>query len=100
MQWRHGDVLIEQVPAIPEDAEQRAGPPILARGEITGHSHRVAEPDAAEIWVAAGVLYLRILTETATLVHEEHAPITLTQGTYRFWQQREYTPREIRRVVD
>jgi hypothetical protein len=34
------------------------------------------------------------------VIHEEHQPITLEPGIYRVWQQREYTPEAIRRVVD
>jgi hypothetical protein len=37
---------------------------------------------------------------TATLTHEEHAPVTLTTGYYRVWRQREYSPEEIRVVRD
>lgn len=97
--WRHGDVMIAAVDEIPTEAKQQAGV-ILARGEITGHSHRIQEPGTAELWTHAGMLYLKVLAPAATVVHEEHAPIALPQGLYRVWQQREYTPREIRRVVD
>jgi hypothetical protein len=45
-------------------------------------------------------LYLRVLAERATVVHQEHGPIVLPQGAYRVWRQREYTPQGIRRVVD
>ncbi|NJP06687.1 MAG: hypothetical protein HC837_14210 [Chloroflexaceae bacterium] len=97
--WRHGDVLIAPVSAIPEAAVKRKSA-ILAYGEVTGHSHRIAEPHAAECWDHEGIIYMRIVTDTATVVHEEHQPITLPRGIYRVWQQREYTPQEIRRVVD
>lgn len=97
--WRHGDVLIAITDAIPEGAKQQTGN-ILARGEITGHSHRIAEPDAAELWGLDGLLFVKVIAPSATLVHEEHKPITLPQGIYRVWMQREYTPTEIRRIVD
>lgn len=97
--WRHGDVLIAPVAAIPAAAAKRTAP-VLAHGEVTGHSHRLAEPQAAEYWEYDGVIFMQIVTENATLIHEEHQPITLPRGTYRVWQQREYTPQEIRRVVD
>ena len=38
--WRHGDVLIARIDALPASATATQGS-ILARGEITGHSHRV-----------------------------------------------------------
>ena len=31
---------------------------------------------------------------------KEHGPITLPRGTYRVWQQREYSPEAIRIVMD
>jgi hypothetical protein len=49
--------------------------------------------------VGAG-LYLEVLAETATIVHEEHGPVTLPRGGYEVRIQREYSPQEIRRVVD
>ncbi len=90
MLWRHGDVLIATIDAIPEGGT-RLRDPILAYGEVTGHAHRVEDPQAAELWEVAGVLYLHILVATR-VIHEEHAAIALEPGTYRVWQQREYVP--------
>jgi hypothetical protein len=97
--WRHGDVLIAPIAAIPERARSRPSP-VLAYGEITGHSHRIADPEAAEFFELDGIIFMKVMAESTTVVHEEHKPITLPRGTYRVWQQREYTPQEIRRVVD
>ena len=97
--WRHGDVLIASVDAIPDSAKPQLHT-ILARGEVTGHAHRIAEPGAAQLWEHGGLLYLRVFADSATLVHEEHRAISLPRGSYRVWMQREYTPAEIRRVVD
>lgn len=99
MLWRHGDVLIARVAAIPPDAERRATP-VLVRGEVTGHSHRLAEPGTAELWERYGSMFMRVVAEVATVIHEEHKPITLPCGTYKVWQQREYTPGAIRTVMD
>lgn len=97
--WRHGDVLIGAAPAVPVEARPLPHL-ILARGEVTGHSHRIAERDAAQLYELNGVLYLDVVAALATLIHEEHGPITLPQGQYRVWIQREYAPGEIRRVYD
>jgi hypothetical protein len=97
--YRHGDILIAPVKEIPAGAKLRPTA-ILARGEATGHSHRIADLRTAEIFEAQGQTYLRILSERALLVHDEHAPIDLPRGLYRFWQQREYSPEAIRPVVD
>ena len=99
MLWRHGDVIVAAVSTIPEGAERRPVP-VLARGEATGHSHRIKDPQSAEVFDHQGMGYLRVTGETALLVHDEHEPITLPHGTYRFWQQREYTPQAIRTILD
>lgn len=97
--YRHGDLLVADVPAIPEDARPLAHL-VLATGELTGHAHRIVERDAAQLFRAREELYLRVTGERATLVHQEHGPIVLGPGTYRVWRQREYTPHEIRMVRD
>ena len=98
--YRHGDVIIVAVDSIPTDAEPRPSA-VLARGEATGHSHRIADPSGVSLFSAGGgVGYLNVESETATLIHDEHKPIRLPRGMYRFWLQREYTPQEIRRIVD
>jgi hypothetical protein len=98
MLWRHGDVLIETVEAIPEGGQRRLSP-VLVEGEATGHAHRIESPEAAEIWAVNGQLYLKV-TDPTRLVHEEHQPIALAPGLYHVWQQREYTPQAIRTVRD
>ncbi len=97
--WRHGDVMILAVKRLPEDAKKMNGH-VLVRGEITGHSHKVQDPATAEIWAKGMMLFLRVVAPTAVLVHEEHHPITLPRGVYKVWQQREYTPQAIRRIID
>lgn len=99
MVWRHGDILIASVDAIPAGAQAKPTS-VLAWGEITGHSHRVADADTAEIYEVGGQAYLRVTAPMARVVHQEHKPITLPRGDYRFWYQREYTPQAIRRIVD
>lgn len=96
--WRHGDVMIASVESIPDQAKKRARA-ILAYGEVTGHSHRIETPGTAEVWEDGRNLYLQVL-QTARVIHEEHHPITLSPGTYRVWQQREYSPEAIRIVRD
>ena len=97
--WRHGDVLIQACSAVPKKA-RRLPHCILAKGELTGHAHRIDERGAAELYDSGDSLFLRVTADCATLVHEEHGPITLRPGTYRVWVQREYSPQEIRRVLD
>jgi len=97
--WRHGDVLIGRCAEIPPGA--RPTPQlVLARGEVTGHAHRILEPGAAVLFKDDTGDFLEVTADQATLVHEEHDAISLPRGTYRVWFQREYSPQEIRRVVD
>ncbi len=99
MMWRHGDVLIASVQTIPADARQRRDV-TLARGEVTGHSHRVEAPDTADLWQIDGQLFLRVVADSARIVHDEHKAITLPRGVYQVWMQREYSPEAIRPVRD
>jgi hypothetical protein len=97
--YRHGDLLVESADKIPKNA-RLVQHLVLAEGELTGHSHRIAEKKAAELYQTSAGLFLRVTAAQATLIHQEHGPITLTQGCYRVWRQREYSPREIRVVRD
>ncbi|GAA4027706.1 hypothetical protein GCM10022409_09630 [Hymenobacter glaciei] len=97
--YRHGDVLIAAVAALPAGSVPHRGL-VLAHGEHTGHSHRIQEFGAASLYVYGQDLYLLVSAPTATLVHEEHRAIELPVGVYRVWQQREYTPTAIRTVID
>ncbi|HWY76759.1 MAG TPA: hypothetical protein VN281_14145 [Verrucomicrobiae bacterium] len=97
--YRHGDVLVAQIDAIPENATKRPHL-VLAEGEMTGHSHRIAAPGSAQILQDGTTMYLRVKDPGATLVHQEHGPITIPPGEYRVWRQREYSPKEIRMVRD
>jgi hypothetical protein len=97
--FRHGDVILQRVSSVPPDAVRRPSA-VLARGEATGHSHRIADGSTAVVYEGAGVGFLDVLADEALLVHDEHKPIALPRGTYRFWKQREYTPAEIRTIID
>jgi hypothetical protein len=97
--WRQGDVLFDTITELPKGAVPRPGT-ILVEGEMTGHAHRIAKPGTAELWQANGNLYLKVIAPTVEIAHDEHKSITLSKGLYRVWQQREYTPQAIRRVMD
>src|SRR5688572_6325593 len=90
--YRHGDVIIVPADAIPSEAIRRPAA-ILARGEATGHSHRIENSRCAELFDHEGMGYLRVTANEARLVHDEHTPISLPRGIYRFWMQREYSPK-------
>lgn len=98
MQYRHGDVLIEQIGALPRGAEKLSHT-VLAHGEVTGHCHRLSDPDRGDLFRGREGLFLHV-REPVDLIHEEHHPITLAGGYYRVWRQREYSPEEIRIIRD
>jgi hypothetical protein len=97
--YRHGDLLVENADTVPRGARPLHHL-VLAEGELTGHSHRIAERDTAELYQTLQGMYLVVKAERATLVHQEHGPIALPTGTYRVWRQREYSPQDIRVVRD
>ncbi len=97
--YRHGDLLVAPVNQIPRGA-RKLQHLVLAEGELTGHSHRIAEAEAATLFRDQDSLYLRVTGPHATLVHQEHGPIQLPRGSYRVWRQREYSPQSIRIVRD
>ena len=98
-QFRHGDLLIQEATALPA-AREKLSHTILAHGEVTGHSHRIKEFDQADLYSTPEGFFLHVRGAAVSIVHEEHAPITLTTGYYRVWRQREYSPQEIRIVRD
>jgi hypothetical protein len=97
--WRQGDVFLISVPALPASGrlDHRT---VLAEGEITGHAHRLEDPSTGRVYSVGGELFMEVLAESATIVHEEHGPITIPRGGYAVRIQREYSPQEIRRVMD
>jgi hypothetical protein len=97
--YRHGDVLIAPIEAVPPAAKPRPGL-TLAYGEITGHAHRVETDGKAELLEAGQELFLRVLGSAARVVHEEHNTIELPPGNYRVWRQREYDPKQDLTVMD
>lgn len=97
--WRQGDVFIIATHELPKDLTVR--PPVLAEGEVTGHAHRVKAGAKAQVLVdGAGGMFLDVADEEATILHEEHGPVTVPRGQYVVRIQREYHPKEIRRVID
>ena len=95
---RQGDVFIVPLNELPDGLT--GARPVLAEGEVTGHSHRISDPATAQVLVRQNRMYLRVTASSATIVHEEHGPLTIPKGSYEVRIQREYHPQEIRRVVD
>jgi hypothetical protein len=57
--YRQGDVSIIATKPIGKRLN-RIAEPIVARGEVTGHAHRIVEGQVKLYQIAAGILYLRV----------------------------------------
>ncbi len=105
--YRQGDVLIASTDGVPSTATtvpRDGGKLVLAYGEVTGHSHTIADGDA-ELLSASNTedRFLRVMAASGVkLRHEEHGTITLPAGNYIVRIQREYTSRDMApaRVID
>jgi hypothetical protein len=93
---RQGDVILTPVPKIQGEKKSHL---TLAEGEVTGHSHQIIEGQA-ELYEKDGTLYLRVLSPTALLSHEEHHAIAIPEGNWMVRIQREYEPQGWRYVAD
>jgi hypothetical protein len=109
--YAQGDLLIERVSdvcpsgsRIDADAD---GATVLAEGEVSGHRHAIYESvvffrdDGLARDIPGGLYVGHVNVEGhADLVHDEHATVSLSAGTYRVRRQRELDPREARLVAD
>ncbi len=93
---RQGDVILLPV----QQAQGQKLPHLtLAEGEVTGHKHQISQ-GKAEVFEENGTFYLRVLSQTALLTHEEHKAIQVPQGSWMIRIQREYEPQGWRYVAD
>ena len=97
--YRHGDVFLDRIQKSPRRATKLPHC-ILAEGELTGHTHYIAESKDAELFELGEERYLHVVGKQVSLLHPEHDEIKLPRGIYRVWFQREYSPKETRRVID
>lgn len=96
---RQGDVILMPMQATSSEMGKKLSHLTLAEGEVTGHRHRISNGQA-ELYEKDGTLYLRVLSDQATLTHEEHKPVQIPQGSWMVRIQREYEPEGWRYVTD
>lgn len=103
---RQGDLLIVALPELPDDIAQTEATPhiqgkiVLALGEVTGHSHVIADPEIK--WfgkVDAPIQYVEA-PHSFTVEHDEHSPLSFGKGAYAIIRQMEATADDLRMVVD
>jgi hypothetical protein len=110
--FAQGDLLIERVADVEPSGTllgpDAAGAWVLAEGEFTGHRHAIYdrvtmfrdEALAREIPAGLYVGHVKVEGGSALIHHQEHAPISLAEGTYRVRRQRELEPRDAVLVSD
>lgn len=110
--YTQGDLLIERVddvePSATIIAPDSAGALVLAEGELSGHRHAIFEratmfrDDALARDIPSGLYvgHVKVADGSVVVQHQEHAPITLREGTYRVRRQRELEPKDAVIVAD
>ena len=86
MLYQQGDVLITKVD---EAQGKKLDHLVLMEGELTGHAHRISK-GLAELFESGSTKYLKVLSDEAVLIHEEHGAITIPKGIYRIGRVQEY----------
>jgi len=88
---RQGDLLFIPTEK-PGTAGKKVASGIIAEGEATGHHHRLAvleDAELAALWDGSKIV--KVGPNGVTVVHEEHSPVTLAPNTtYAVHQAREY----------
>jgi hypothetical protein len=94
-QIQHGDVLIQEVDAIPQGVQPVPGSNgkiIVMAGETSGHNH-IIDSSQATLWVLVkdGISqkYLKV-EQPVTIYHDEHKPLRIPEGLYQIGRVQEY----------
>lgn len=95
LQYRQGDILLEQVDSIPNGVRRIEGK-VVRLGEKTGHAHTFAETDQIVLYGTDMPEWV-VVEEEAELTHPEHATIPVPAGNWQIIQQKEYVPEVAKR---
>jgi len=101
---RQGDLLFipEEIPAyVLEHQPDKKG--VIAEGEATGHHHRVAMLEDAQVFLVSHGAYVKVGPNGVSIVHEEHRPVRLEPNTtYKVNRAREfdYLAERVRYIAD
>lgn len=101
--YRHGDIPLYPIKKASGELLKHDGSFVLALGEATGHHHKIAVRNPADMEIRqTAVGYVLILKSEGMLTHEEHGAITVRPGTYRVGREREkdWFSLTTRRVID
>lgn len=104
----HGDVTQFRLKELPKDFESmpQCKDSCVAYGEATGHIHQITGGELGKDYdlrrdPKTKHEYLRV-DNVVYLKHQEHCPVELKPGFYRFGRQLEYSPfeKQLRQVID
>jgi hypothetical protein len=102
--WRQGDIYFVK---LDEEIDSENATPvkngIIAKGETTGHAHRVSPSSMAQgalLSLIGRSMFLRSPEAGTTIVHDEHGPIELPTGNYAVIPQVEFDGLRWRQVLD
>lgn len=87
-----GDVFFLKVNHIPDGKKVVQPSPegyIIAKGEISGHTHKIEDFVNVILYQVGDVYYIKCL-KPVSVIHNEHKPIVLEPGIWRVGIQREY----------
>ena len=102
--WRQGDIYFVKLDGeIDSENATAVKNGIIAKGETTGHAHRVSPSSMAQgalLSLVGRSMFLRSPEAGATIVHDEHGPIALPAGSYAVVPQREFDGLRWRQVLD
>lgn len=93
VQVRQGDILVEAIKKLPAKVAKSTDK-IVAYGEATGHYHHIT---GSATMFADGDEKFAVADDEWVFAHvggtlDQHDPITLPAGKYKFTRQREYDP--------
>jgi hypothetical protein len=99
--YRQGDISIITAAKLPGRMRRGKGEPILARGELTGHAHRIVQKSSATLPAGRSSVPARAI-ELRQAYHEEHEDVVLPKGDYEIRRQREFdwVSQGVRNVTD
>ena len=98
MMYRHGDLLITKINAIPEDTVQISDK-IIAEGEISGHKHEIF--GSAQVNIRPSFIGRQINENSEVwfnafdeikLKHEEHKTLEIPKGVYKVTKEQQFDP--------
>lgn len=102
--WRQGDIYFVKLDGeAPSEGAAPVKSGVIAKGETTGHAHRLAPSSMTQgalLYLVGRSMFLRTAEAGATIVHDEHGPIALPAGSYAVVPQREFDGLGWRQVLD